>query len=266
MSTSTNPKCPDPTPSTPSTTSTMSITTSSVTSPATKADSSPMPSASQVPESMTSSEISSAATSPPTSTTETPVRTRRTRKRRFKHLPRPAIAVKGLIQAATPEELQKAHATCLLILDWWLGKKSKLEVARALSIPELRVWQLSQQGLSGMIAGLLKQPRPRRRGAQKTLGDNTTPARGCDPENDPVVLKKTIHRLTQELQAANRVNAVLRQFPFAPKAPTPTEERRGAKQKSPRPTRTKPARARALPEAKTPSDRSPPAGASAPPR
>lgn len=156
---------------------------------------------------------------------------RRTRKRRFRVLPRPAIAVRGLIEHAKPEELQKAHATCLLILDWWLGKKTKPEVAKLMGLPELRVWQLSQQGLSGMIAGLLKQPRPRRRGLAQSNPTDPTATLSCGPENDPVALKKAIRRLEQEVQAANRVNAVLRQFPFQQKATPSPEPKRGTKAK-----------------------------------
>jgi hypothetical protein len=36
----------------------------------------------------------------------------------------------------------------------WLGKRDREAVAKELSIPTLRVWQLSQQALSGMLAGL----------------------------------------------------------------------------------------------------------------
>ena len=38
-----------------------------------------------------------------------------------------------------------------------------------LSIPGLRVWHLSQQALSGMLAGLLHQPHPRRRSLEATM-------------------------------------------------------------------------------------------------
>jgi len=75
------------------------------------------------------------------------------------------------------EEQTKAHRTCIQILTLWLGKRRREEVASELSLPPLRVWQLSQQALAGMLAGLLHQPRPRRRSVEammKTADDDVS--------------------------------------------------------------------------------------------
>jgi hypothetical protein len=98
-------------------------------------------------------------------------RRRRTGKKRLKFSP-PAKFPRGvreLWQSATVEEQTKAHRTCIQILTLWLGKRRREEVASELSLPPLRVWQLSQQALAGMLAGLLHQPRPRRRSMEATM-------------------------------------------------------------------------------------------------
>lgn len=144
---------------------------------------------------------------------------RRTRKRRFRNLPRPAIAVKGLLDAASPAEIQKARELCAVILELWLGKTSKEQIARTLSLPPLRVWQLSQQALSGMIAGLLVQPRTRTRRAQGA-GTGVEAIVRASPGPDLNALRKEITKLKQDLAASQRVNELLKQFPqtHAPKA------------------------------------------------
>ena len=103
----------------------------------------------------------------PAESNESEPTTRKRRKRSgrkrssFRVPPKPARPVRALWEQATQEEREKAHTTCMAILEYWLGKKSKEEVASGLSVTPLRVWQLSQQALSGMLAGLLKQPRTR---------------------------------------------------------------------------------------------------------
>src|SRR5262245_45860626 len=95
-------------------------------------------------------------------TEEAAPRTRRSRKRRFRRVPRMPVPVRALWDRASEEERKRAHETCSQILELWLGKATKAEAAERLKVPPLRVWQLSQQALAGMVAGLLKQPRPRR--------------------------------------------------------------------------------------------------------
>ena len=133
-------------------------------------------------------------------------RTRTVRKRvSFKTPPRPAPAVKDLWRQASEEERKKAHLLCMAILEYWVGRASKEEVARRLSVPGLRVWQLSQQALSGMLAGLLRQPRRR----VKVIAD---PA---NPEIDPKPLRQRIAELEKKLARTEDLVRVLKHLPWA---------------------------------------------------
>ena len=130
-------------------------------------------------------------------------RTRRYHKRTFKRLPPPALAVKPLWEAASEEDKKRAHRQGTTILQLWLGKVTKQQAMAELELPSLRLWQLSQQALSGMLAGLLKQPRTCvKGGAMPTL-----------PEDDPRILRKKIAALEKELATVNRINEVLRMLP-----------------------------------------------------
>jgi hypothetical protein len=122
----------------------------------------------------------------------------------FQKAPRAAWPVRGLWENAPPEEKERAHETCMKILEYWLGKKSKGKVAKELEITPLRVWQLSQQALSGMMAGLLSQPR-RRVGPEVFEGK---------PNQSPAALKKRIVELEKELSRTEDLVRVLRCAPW----------------------------------------------------
>lgn len=133
-------------------------------------------------------------------------RTRRGRKRTvFNKAPRPAWPVRGLWESAPQAEKERAHKTCMLILEYWLGKKAKSQVATELEVTGLRVWQLSQQALSGMMAGLLTQPRTRVSAEVFERRTGETPA----------VLKKRIVELEKELARTEDLVRVLRTAPWA---------------------------------------------------
>lgn len=123
----------------------------------------------------------------------------------FRTLPRPAWPVRGLWESAPKEEREQAHRTCILILEYWLGKKSKAQVAGELGVKPLRIWQLSQQALSGMMAGLLKQPR-RRVKASELLG--------MPIGKTPMMLEKKIASLERELARTEDLVRVLRMAPW----------------------------------------------------
>lgn len=107
--------------------------------------------------------------------------------------------------AAPAEEKQRAHETCMEILEYWLGKKSKAEVAQDLEVSPLRVWQLSQMALSRMMAGLLTQPRRRVDPAIfQGRSDQTRTA-----------LKKRIEELERTLARTEDLVRVLRTAPWA---------------------------------------------------
>lgn len=128
---------------------------------------------------------------------------RRGRKRtRFGVPKKMPVPVRALWESASQEEQERAHRTCCAILENWLGRSSKQEVMERLHLPALRVWQLSQQALGGMLAGLLKQPR--------TRGGASMPK---DPESDPKQLRKKIEQLERELELAQDVIKLLRELP-----------------------------------------------------
>ncbi|MCB9832510.1 MAG: hypothetical protein H6807_08540 [Planctomycetes bacterium] len=122
--------------------------------------------------------------------------------------------MKALWQEASAEDKKKAHRIGMLVLETWLGKKGRKEAAAELGIPVLRFWQLSQQAVSGMRAGLLIQPRTRRTATMPEL-----PA-----EEDPKVLLKRIAKLERELRTANDLIEVLKLIPDRPAAPPEKDE------------------------------------------
>jgi hypothetical protein len=155
-----------------------------------------------------------------------PRRQRTSRKRtRFSRYPRPAIAVRGLWEQASDEEKATAHRYCIAILEYWLGKASKAQVASRLEMPALRVWLLSQQALSGMLAGILRQPK-RRSGA--TLAPSS-------PEEDPKCLRGRIVELEKKLARTEDLVRVLKDLPWAGRVEKEKEDgharKRGARTK-----------------------------------
>jgi hypothetical protein len=133
-------------------------------------------------------------------------RRRRTGKKRLHFRPPQAMprGVRELWQSATSEEQQSAHRSCVQILALWLGKRTREDVAANLSLPPLRVWQLSQQALAGMLAGLLIQPKSRRGRPEST----TT----CNPD-DPRVLNKRIEELSRKNAELEQLVRLVAQLP-----------------------------------------------------
>jgi hypothetical protein len=139
--------------------------------------------------------------------TGTVKRTRRGGKRLRFQVPRPALPVRGLWEAASAEEKARAHTTCVAILEWWVGRRSKEAVATELGLTGLRVWQLSQSALSGMLAGLLRQPRRRGRAAMRAVLD--------DKSQDLAALRKENAELRRRLTVTERLIMLLRELPEA---------------------------------------------------
>lgn len=138
-------------------------------------------------------------------TAESPRRTRSFRKRRIRVVPRMPWPVRALWEAASEEEKQRAHKTCALLLQLWLGRRSRVQAAQELGLTPLRVWQLSQQAVAGMAAGVLKQPKTRRKGGLMLPE--------VDPEEDPKQLKATIARLQSDKQVMQALIDLLRELP-----------------------------------------------------
>ena len=121
------------------------------------------------------------------------------RKAGFK-MPPPAAPVKGLLLSASLEEQQRAHALATEILSTWLGRKTRGELAKELGLPVVRVKQLSEAALSGMVAGLLKQPK-------------AMPRESVLPEEDPAKLRERIVDLEKETRVLLELVRILRELP-----------------------------------------------------
>jgi hypothetical protein len=156
-------------------------------------------------------------------TTQPRRRTRTGRKRTNFQVPaRQPIAVRALWQSASTEEQKTAHELCMALLEYWLGKATKQEIAQRLEVPGLRVWQLSQMALSGMLAGLLRQPKTRPRGRPAPVPSS--------PGEDPRLLRRRIVELERKLKATEDLVRVLRDLPWAPKeAPGTAQEETGGR-------------------------------------
>jgi len=132
-------------------------------------------------------------------------RKRMTRKRpNFRRLPPPAPSVRGFWMQASDEERSKAHRVCMAILEYWLGRASKEEVAERLQMPPLRVWQLSQQALSGMLVGLLRLPRNRAKLVSSSAHQKT----------DTTTLRQRIAELERKLARTEDLVRVLKHLPW----------------------------------------------------
>jgi len=156
----------------------------------------------------------------PSPTTTRPRAVRRMRKKTsFKKAPKGPWPVRALWEGASEEERKRAHTRCVAILEYWLGKATKSEMAQRLGLPPLRIWQLSQQALSGMLAALVHQPRWREaRGVMTSRPEKKA---------DLATLKKRIAELEKEVATLRQVNELLRQFPPTPlKAPAKTDKAR----------------------------------------
>lgn len=141
-----------------------------------------------------------------------PARTRLSRKRRFRVVPPMPLPVRGLWEAASEEQRKAAHRTCSVVLQRWLGKTSRAQAAAELSVTPLRMWQLGQQALAGMVAGLLRQPRTRARiGKEGGILAMATGAAG--PREELARLRKENAQLERRLKIAEDVIALLRELP-----------------------------------------------------
>ena len=125
-------------------------------------------------------------------------------KKNFKFPLRPALPVRAIWEAASPEEKEKAHQIAAVILEYWMGRLTQDQAAQKLQMPRLRVWQLSRQALSGLAAGLVKQPRPR---GKKALLE------GLPPEDNPKALNKRIQELERDLGMMKELVGLLRELP-----------------------------------------------------
>jgi hypothetical protein len=136
---------------------------------------------------------------------------------------RPVYPISAILGSASAEEMQKARLLANELLGYWLGHESKAALARRLSVPPIRVWQLSQRAMTGMLAALLRPP---------------TGRRGAMPRIDPEVrlLRKRVMELEAETSLQRRLIELLRTMPGnetrdLPRDQVPKEERDAGKRR-----------------------------------
>lgn len=128
----------------------------------------------------------------------------------------PPWPVRAIWELAPETERQEAHKTGVLMLEHWLGRMTRKELGTKLNLPPLRVWQMSQQALAGMVVALMVQPKRPPRG---------TPMPNQNKIQDRDELK-TLRKRVTELEQDNRVLKELLDLmkdmpgqPATPKAP-----------------------------------------------
>jgi len=135
---------------------------------------------------------------------------RRPRRRRaaISKWAQPVYPLKSIWDAASEEERQKARELATELLGLWLGLQSKEELAKRLSVPPIRIWQMGQRAVAGMVVAMLKPPAGRR---------------GPMPRQEPAVaeLRARVATLEKELGISRRLVEILRTMPgsVAPKEP-----------------------------------------------
>ena len=128
-------------------------------------------------------------------------RTRRGRgRRRVGRWVRPVYPIRALYDAASEEERRQAHLLSATILEYWTGVKTKSEAAKALSVPPIRVWQMSQRAATGLVCALLTPPSGKRGPPMST-------------SEDEKALRKEIERLRKENALQRELIEVLRELP-----------------------------------------------------
>src|SRR5262245_17584287 len=131
-----------------------------------------------------------------TATMTEPVRTRRSTQRRHRaqvsRWARPVQPIKAIWDQADEEGRAKARELTTELLGYWLGQQSKTELAQRLCVPPIRVWQMSQRAMAGMVAAMLRPPSGRR---------------GRMPKLDPEVkeLRRRIAQLERENELQTRL-------------------------------------------------------------
>lgn len=134
-----------------------------------------------------------------------PKRRGKGRRKRSFSMSTPPWPVRSLWETASEEERQKAHQLGALLLELWLGRISRKELGEKIGVPPLRVWQLSQQALAGMVVGLLKQPKRPPKGA--ALPSSLL------PQDNPKLLRAQLEEERRQKQVLEELVDILKDLP-----------------------------------------------------
>ena len=149
----------------------------------------------------TTQDLADTTTSTATTTETQPPRTRRGRgRRRVGRWVRPVYPMRAYYDAASEEKQRHAHTAAAIILEYWTGVKTKPEAAKALGVPPIRVWQMSQRAATGLVCALLTPPSSRR-------------GRPMATSDEESALRKENERLRKENALQKELIAVLRELP-----------------------------------------------------
>lgn len=145
-----------------------------------------------------------------------PLRRKRAGKRKTGfRMDTPPYPVRAIWELASDQERQEAHKTGVMVLEHWLGRMTRKQLGEKLNLPALRVWQLSQQALAGMVVGLMAQPK---RPPKGTPMPNQTKSQDKD---ELKTLRKENHELKEQNRVLQELLDVVKDLPGMPTAQRP---------------------------------------------
>ena len=109
---------------------------------------------------------------------------------------RPVYPMRAYYDAASEEEQRQGHTRAAIILEYWTGVKTKTEAARALAVPPIRIWQMSQRAATGLVCALLAPPSGKR-GAPMATSDEEKALRA---ENERLRKENRLQRRRREIR------------------------------------------------------------------
>lgn len=127
----------------------------------------------------------------------------------------PPFPVRAIWETASEDERKQAHKLGVMMLEHWLGRMTRRQLGETLGLPPLRVWQMSQQALAGMVVGLMAQPKRPPKGTPM-------PGQGSMSEAAELkALRKENDRLKHENQVLQELLEIARDLPGMPAATKP---------------------------------------------
>lgn len=127
----------------------------------------------------------------------------------------PPWPVRALWEQSTESQRQEAHKLGVLMLEHWLGRMTRRDLGTRLNLPPLRVWQMSQQALAGMVVGLMAQPKRPPKGTPMP-----NPAKQTEID-ELKALRKEVHSLREDNRVLKELLEVVKDLPGMPTAPKP---------------------------------------------
>ena len=134
----------------------------------------------------------------------------------------PPWPIRAIWDLAPTKERQDAYQLAVQILEHWLGRQTRKDLGDKLNLPPLRVWQLSQQALTGMVVALMVQPK---RPAQGT----PLPTAKLPDVEELKELRKEVRKLRDEKKVLEDLLVLLREMPGQGDTPVPKGKKNTAR-------------------------------------